>query len=193
MNKKQLLTTLLLSFSFMNVSYAEPSEQETIDYIEAKSSSCEDSTFNDKDEHGAIVLAIQTSMKINNKMLVVHELTDGLWARYTGVRSLSSRESENRSWAMLQDLSSDISIKNGSTISLMCNSVNCFQTKNRHRTKWLDHEESTRPLGEWGEWEEESSSNSKQFYTFCDAEGAQKIAKALSHLIKLNGGKTELF
>lgn len=41
MNKKQLLTALLLSFSFMNVSYAEPSEQETIDFIREKFSICE--------------------------------------------------------------------------------------------------------------------------------------------------------
>lgn len=40
--KKQLLTAVLLSFGFINMVYAGPSEQETINFIEQKIADCGD-------------------------------------------------------------------------------------------------------------------------------------------------------
>ncbi len=204
---KKQLTIILLIFGFANATYAEPSEQETIKYLEGKVAGCGKwatagipDKSDTKSQHLLYPKEKITSMKINNKILIVNEITEGHFENTTNPEAgwFFHKKREYHSQAMLKNLDPNIKIEN-QTIIVSCNSGSCFQAKERDKRKEGENKEDG--YGEqflpwkkdWSKWELQDKSSFKQYYTFCSDEGAKKIAKALSHLIKLNGGKAELF
>lgn len=217
MNKKQLLTALLLSFNLINITYAEPSEQETIDYIEAKAETC-GSDLSDADDlvesykrKGKLIGYIDsdTKLKIQGKSMVVkedklyninkimHKYTDSD-KMYHGRNDLGNlmqyyNKQLYNSRALLENLDPNISVK-GKVLTVKCSANNCFSNKKQELiVLHKPYSVFQKKLESFDEIEWESEKSNHQNYTFCSAETTKKIAKSLSYLIKLNGGKAELF
>lgn len=95
-------------------------------------------------------------------------------------------DKEYTSEARLRDLSPVVEVKE-SQIIVSCSANACFDVKDVAKAG------GTRFGSIISADKVEAKPANKQYYTFANSDTAQKVAKALKHLIEINGGKASLF
>ena len=200
-------------------SASEPTLQETIDFIQRKAAGeCIYHTtprlatkgskiveegpigYTEKSGYRITLLDHNTILVKEEVVKLFHEL---FFYRPSARNIIVSKGEETWStWTAkirLADLSTNVEIKipakmrteqTGRNIVVECTKGDCIEWKETNRKKEVtyayDSSESRLP-------DRQKSSSSYILFTICDQEDAEKIKKALTHAIRISGGKDELF
>lgn len=198
---------------------SEPTLQETIDFISKKAggkctylkapvkeTDLETEIYQKTTSDYRVTLLNYNTILVKEKIKTWHLSTQRASKadRFGGYRPYE-RAYENTStstWvakARLDDLGTDVKIRipkgmptpgDGRQIVVECTKNNCIEWKETNRKKkvrvFFETEESRLP-------DRQKSSSSYILFTVCDQERAEKIKKALTHAIRISGGKDELF
>lgn len=219
--KKRCLSYTVVGIFFCLLapaSASEPTLQETIDFIQMKAQgSCKYAYDRIEDDTGISYLSTKVSgytiTLLDNKTILVKESIDEGRVRITEhalpdfERTTAIDETHWLSiWAVkvrLADLSTDVKIRihggMGRRIVVKCTKSDCLEWKETNRRKIKSVEFSNERVKDRDKRDEESlpdrqkSSSSYILFTVCDQEKAEKIKKALTHAIRISGGKDELF
>ncbi len=194
MKKQLLILTIIIALGSTNAVYSKPSEQDTIDFIDTKVKACNKyySWGSRKTKNGwkySYSNKGVTSINIYNKMLEI--IDEGERSRARDNRTTQITQYKYVSTALLEDLDEQIKAQKVGLeryIILKCSRAeSCWSSKRKFRERKNYKSE----FSDWNNEPEIKKINMKP--NFCDLEVAKKVAKALSHLIKLNGGQAELF
>lgn len=210
--KKQLLIALLM-LGFINTVYAKPNIQETIDYINVRAKLCQSYDRVEELEFGRqedVRYRGDTVLEVNDRELTVKS-DDRRDAKSNDRRDAGSaaRRVTRNTQVLLKDLSPNVTTY-GNTLYISCGgSANaCISTNSKTMSDWgvsasdailfktsvrIANTSSSYFKQQFDKYaEQEGEKIAKDEYRLCrNTKKVKKIAKALSHLIKLSGGKEE--
>jgi hypothetical protein len=213
--KKIITTTLLALTVSTNVAAAEaktkthaesaisarsgPSAEETMSFITGIANSSGDYSRSDEHSysrngvnnvHETISYKAPSFSFSDNRMKVIERshifsMFTGDWSAGFG-KLIYDYDKEYTSEARLHDLSPVVEVQE-SQIIVSCSASACFDVTDVAKA---GGERFGRKISAD---KVEARQENKQYYTFANADTAQKVAKALKHLIEINGGKASLF
>lgn len=197
------ITVLIIGLAGATLAMGEPTAtaKETIDFINQKLGCTAEHRrdFKDDPKHYEFWTA-RTRVELSGDEIVMREeRTSAMYSLYddgpdTHVHVVDYIATSTYR-ARLRDLTTNVTSSDGNTFVVMCRSGYCIPRRGLLQYFCVKEDRGPFPCRR-GEVTQENNINSKArslFIMACDSDSKARLIKAFSHLIKISGGKDELF